>query len=447
MKLKSLQAMRQLIEQAETELDDVSIELLEQGICDPSKLQPMISRSEPNELGAMLNAAIKRFKGSRESFLAAPDLASKQASLSVLMYQLITTLKEHAHLAQTAVNDLLHAEDDWLIATGFDLMNQSEISADTSLIDRTLQIMRDNGPNHKPYTEGEYLAKILDQNQTLYPPIIDRFENENSRFKCAILSTFYLCQSLPVEAESLILKTAMAETGDIKNNAIMAASNCTVLKHEAIALLQAALAHDDWFIRGNAAESLGYLKVKDPKIILKIVALFGDVEGHDWCAEECAIRALGLIGEPARIAIPQLLELLKQELFAEYGRDENKLLDICESLGKIDDGSDQVIAALTEVFIEAKVVAVSASLRALSRFGKKSRVVLPHLKKYIYDDEYMEGDYMTEDSADLIILKCLLKIDGPNSVMLADFMAQLKSSNHPEDRQIAASFAKQLQYQ
>ena len=226
----------------------------------------------------------------------------------------------------------------------------------------------------------------------------------------------------------------------------MPAGKCFYLRNEAIVLLLKEIEDDKWYNRANAATAFSSLKVGDIKILEKITGLFGDNEGHDWSAEESAIQALGSLGDLARPCIPNILKLLSNELSPDNFENicENFILDICETLAKIDNGTEPVILALINVVDKCNTVSVTSGLRALSKFGKKSKAVLPYLDKYIFDDEYLEGDYMVDDEAEVCFLKSLYKIAGADSPRVIAYIKKLKSSPIQEIRDFTNSFEKSI---
>ncbi len=284
------------------EIDSIVMDQFEEIVFNDDGFDSLLKQSKDSFIRELLIATTVRFKKSRESSYSY-DLNDSNyafnASLQVLYYNLLKGLSKHSKLQTNEVKILINTNDDWLISTGFELLNHSETKTGTSLIHRTYRIMRENGVNQRPYSVGESLANSLNKNHQLYDDVMARFKSENLNFRKAILATFSMCKQMPVEAEALILKTIFTSDDGLKNGAVIAASNCKVLRNEAIALLVKELENEHWFIRGNAAGSLGHLKVKNPEIIIKISNLFGDTLGHDWCAQEAAVNALGLIGEPA----------------------------------------------------------------------------------------------------------------------------------------------------
>jgi len=359
------------------------------------------------------------------------------------MYQMIQGLKKLAHLIPEDINDLIESDDDWLFQTGYKLLNQSESQPDTSTLNRTLSIMREKGVDHIPYAVGESLARFITAEPDYCYVLTDMFAHETKSFKLALLHSFGLCPQLPVEAAAFVLSQCRITEGDLKSKALFAASACTTLRAEAITLLNKELSSPVWYLRATAVYSLGRLKVNEPAIITRIADLLNDPVGNDWTVQDAAIDALAEIGETASCTVPALLDLLHNEINSTFG-DENTLVEVCDALTKIDSGTPEVIEGLIEVFTRCRSVAVPAALMALGHYGNQSAAVLEHVKPYVYDNKYMEGCYTTDDDTDVIILKSLLKIEGPEGRMLSDFLHTLKNDGHPETRLIAESFEKSL---
>ncbi|MFC3194683.1 HEAT repeat domain-containing protein [Marinicella sediminis] len=434
-KFKTYKDVLNLITEPEEPLDDLNLRLVEAVVCDSTSWSQFLQQKGARAHQQVLSAAIQRFILARSE--------SSRSSESIVMYQMIQGLKKLAHLIPEDINDLIESDDDWLFQTGYKLLNQSESQPDTSTLNRTLSIMREKGVDHIPYAVGESLARFITAEPDYCYVLTDMFAHETKSFKLALLHSFGLCPQLPVEAAAFVLSQCRITEGDLKSKALFAASACTTLRAEAITLLNKELSSPVWYLRATAAYSLGRLEIREHAIIKRIAALLNDTEGHDWSARDAAIDALADIGHAAAFTIPDLLGLLDTELNSTY-RLENTLVAVCDALTKLDSGSTEVIDALVEVFTRCSTVAVSAALMALGHFGNRSTAVLEHLKPYVYDNKYMEGCYITEDDTDVIILKNLLKIEGPNGDMFKKFLDTLKNDHHPETRRMAASFEKNL---
>jgi len=360
-----------------------------------------------------------------------------QAHIQISLYSLIKKLAEYMDCVDDEINQLIESQDDWLIATGFELLNGSDSPPRNALIQRTFQIMSDNIPNTTPH---DSLAKWLDKDARLFDEIVARFDSENIYFQKGVLYSFHIAKKLTIEAESLVLRVLQDIHHKARESAILPAGKCFHLRDEAITLLLKEIENDKWYNRADAATAFAALKVSDISIINKIIGLFGDIEGHDWSAEESAIEALGNLGKLARPCISDILELLKKELVEKDG--EHNILYICETLSKIDDGTESVINALINVVDKCETVAVTSALRALGKFGEKSKGVLPCLDKYIYDDEFLEGDFMVDDVAEINFFKSLYKIAGADSPRVKVYLKNLKSSPIADERKFANDFEK-----
>ena len=227
---------------------------------------------------------------------------------------------------------------------------------------------------------------------------------------------------------------------DVSNNAIIYAKKCKDLKSESRLILLKALKSKHWFNRANAAESLAYLGVKDEEAIDAICQLFGDKEGHDFSPEESAIEALGIIGPEARKCVPQLIQMINGEFEGE--KYETFIILIYESLSQIDVGSQEFIQVLIRGVNECRSVGIANAIRHLTAFKSKSQAVLPILEKFVDQDEWLDGDYMTNESDELILLKALYFIGGADHRLLFRYLEVLKKSDYYEGKLEAIKFEK-----
>ncbi len=427
-------------------LDSFNLELIDSVIYKKVNLLKNVLDKDDGFRKKLIKSLLINFKKAREGALKLSyqdEGFELQAHIQISLYSLIKKLAKYSGCASDEIKQLIESQDDWLIATGFELLNGSDSAPRNELIQRTFQIMSDNIPNTTPHGS---LANWLDKDAGIFDEIMARFDSENVYFRKGVLYSFHLAKKLTIEAEALVLSILQDKNNKARESAILPAGKCFYLRDEAITLLLKEFDSDKWYCRGYAATAIAALKISDVAILKKITGLFGDSIGHDWSAEESAIEALGTLGELARPCIPEILALLHNELIDENLKNstENFILDICEALGKIDNGTEPVINALIKVVDTCQYVAVTSALRALGKFGEKSKAVLPYLDNYIYDDEYLEGDFMVDDIAEINFFKSLYKIAGADSREVKAYLKSLKSSPFSEVRKFANDFEKSI---
>lgn len=426
-----------------TVLDTYNLELIDDVIYNNINLLKGILDKDDAFKQKLISSILKNFKKAREQALTMSykDKAYElNAHLQISLYTLIKKLIKYMDCADDEINQLIESQDDWLISTGFEILNSNDVPPKNDLIQITLEILRDNVDYAPPCGS---LAKWLDKDPSIFDDIIWRFDNENIHFKKGILYAFFLAKKLTIEAETLVLRVLQDSSNKIRSSAVLPAGKCFYLRNEAIALLLKEIEDDEWHNQANAATSLSFLEVTDDAIIYKIADLLGNNRGDmDWSTEEAVIEALGKIGKPAKIILPKILKLLYFQLNGE--KYENRILEICEAISRIDNGSELVISALIEVVDKCCTVAVTSALRALSKFGEKSKAVLPYLDKYVFDDEYLEGDYMVDDAVEVDFLKSLYKIAGADNLYVKTYINNQKSSSFQDVREFVNSFEKSI---
>lgn len=270
--------------------------------------------------------------------------------------------------------------------------------------------------------------------------IEERFLTNNPEVLIKTLRTIEFYQNLTLSIQSEILGLISHKNREVANMAVICAKQCALLKTEARNILIKCLKHKDWVIRANASKSLAYLGVKDEEAIDAICQLFGDEEGHDFSPEESAIEALGIIGPEAIKCVPQLIQMINDEFDGD--KYETFIILIYESLSQIDVGSQEFIQVLIRGVKECRSVGIANAIRHLTAFKSKSQAVLPILEKFVEQDEWLDGDYMTDESDELILLKALYFIAGADHRLLFRYLEVLKKSDYYQGKLEAIEFEK-----
>jgi hypothetical protein len=178
-------------------------------------------------------------------------------------------------------------------------------------------LMQKRGINKHPYTMGEILVQL----SNIFPEIITALKLHLSSDTTNLLhATLFTCSLLDEKSALLLyeplIDIAKSRTEETKSLAILALGS-TGKKDEDLGeiLLENATA-SEWYIRGNAINSMGKLHVSPDKAVPIIINALEDNEGHDWTVQECAIAALSnygsLVGSYAADAITKLKSIRKK---------------------------------------------------------------------------------------------------------------------------------------
>lgn len=245
---------------------------------------------------------------------------------------------------------------------------------------------------------------------------------------------------VPVNVQQLVIKRSQDGTGETESFAVICLKKCIDFFDEVRDILLEKLTSSKWGIRANAAKSLAFLGADDEYVIDQLMSLMGDCEGHDFSPEESAIEALGIIGIPAKKSASMLIKMANDELDSDKW--EEKLILLFESLMSIDQGSDELINVLIRAVDLCKSAGITNAIRHLTTFNHKSKAVLPYLEPYVLQQEWLDEDYMTEESDELILLKALFFIGGSNHPLLTSYIENLKAHSYKEGQIDAIEFEK-----
>ena len=189
-----------------TVLDSYNLELVDDIIYKKMNLLKGILDKEDGFKEKLIKSILVNFKKVREQAITMSyedEYFELNAHLQISLYTLIKQLTRYMDCADAEINQLIESQDDWLISTGFELLNGNDSPPKNDLIQLTFQILRDNVPNTTPYVS---LAKWLDKDIRIFDEIVARFYNENIHFQKGVLYAFYFASKLTVEAETLVLR-------------------------------------------------------------------------------------------------------------------------------------------------------------------------------------------------------------------------------------------------
>ena len=342
------------------------------------------------------------------------------------------------HLADAEIELYLDSADPYLSSHGARLL-EAMPSASTIRIGQLLDAMERTPYGRSPYAHAPALTAHLDADPTSYEQVFKRFDSGNENLRSHVLQAF--CQGmtspLPPQAQRRILDMAHANmhgSSDLFNLAIIALSVCHAIRAEAIALLAAQLDSNLWFVRGNAAVSLGLLGVDDEQTISRIADLLSDPEGYDWNVCSAALEALAALGPKAIAAVPHMLALVSTELDEEdiHGYPCAKSL-LANAFGAIGEASPEVIEALRKLVEKQGFLSAYPATIALGKLGPAALPALGTIKAFLFSDE------MPADSGDKAseLIGVLQAIAGNAHPIVPAFTAHLAHSPFEEVAAIA----------
>lgn len=342
-------------------------------------------------------------------------------------------LPGYGHLAQLEVMKLIDANDSSLNSFGAAMLAAFP-KLDEHHLEHLLAAMEKHGVREWPYQPGIALATALKQNPAWFETIATRFSTGNDHLQSAILETFNtLDTALPLAAQTLILQAAQARSSnhsdEVFSYTVIALSQCQEFRAQAIAILVPCLDSNAWFIRGNAAMSLGSLGVDDNAVVDRLGDMIFDTEGHDWSVQSAALQAMTGLGRKVRSQVPKLLRLAQtceqEEDFNGY-LCTNKLLTDC--FAAAGDDSPAVIEALRKMVLKQGHISSGPAIIALGKFGKASLPAMDAINVFIFRDESHIDD---AEKAQAVIEACIA-INGEDHADVKNCLTHLAQS-HQED--------------
>ncbi|MGA9771981.1 MAG: HEAT repeat domain-containing protein [Blastocatellia bacterium] len=182
------------------------------------------------------------------------------------------------------------------------------------------------------------------------------------------VAAFTLWRLGPKGAQSLI-EALKHENIRVRDNAVMVIKEYSGEANLAVPALIEALKHNSshQLLRCEIAYTLAKIDIENEDVLdtLKSVIpdLIHDLKGNNQFATRYAARTLGLLGSRAAVAIPELIELLKE-------RREDKYVcgHVIEALGEIGASASGAIPALSEIARRGDELFLSA-VKTLSKLG------------------------------------------------------------------------------
>lgn len=376
------------------------------------------------------------FKGASRK-KAQEEYTQVVADLGSLMY----ALPGYGHLAQEEVLALLDTGDSFLTSFAGTMMDAFP-TLDDRHIAQLLDTMEEYGVHEWPYQPGIALAAALTKNPKGFDTVMNRFEHGNDNLQSGILRSFEsLEMALPLQAQDMIVRRAQSHGGnrddEAYSSAVIALALCKDRQAEAVAILSPCLDSEAWFIRGNAAMSLGLLGIEDEALINRLGDMIFDTEGNDWSVQSATLGALTALGAKASSQISKLLRLARddeeEEDFNGYPC-PNQLLADC--FGAIGDDSAAVIEALRKTVVRQGFISAGPAVIALGKLGKAAQPAMDAIKAFIFSEDYHVDD---AEKARAVIDACIA-INGAGNVDVNNCIRHLAKSVHADVAEVAHQY-------
>ncbi|TYQ27093.1 HEAT repeat domain-containing protein [Pseudanabaena sp. UWO310] len=272
--------------------------------------------------GTLLKKVIKAYVSSRINYVQEIRVG-KQVDFDFHnyindRYFILSALIEHcgefASLAIAEIKSMLISDDpeiEWVACNALKGMGVKAIEA----LPEIFSLMQKRGINKHPYTMGEILVQL----SNIFPEIITALKlhlfSDNTNLLHATLFTCSLMDEKSASLYEPLIDIAKSRTENTKSLAILALGSTGKKDEDLCELLLENATAAEWYIRGNAINSMGKLQVSPEKAVPIIIKALDDTEGHDWNVQERAIAALvnygSLVGNYAVDAIAKLKAIRK----------------------------------------------------------------------------------------------------------------------------------------
>ncbi|MBI3728706.1 MAG: HEAT repeat domain-containing protein [Burkholderiales bacterium] len=351
--------------------------------------------------------------------------------LGSLMY----ALSGYGHLAQEEVLALLDTGDSFLISFAGAMMDAFP-TIDDQHIAQLLDTMEEYGVHEWPYQPGIALAAALTKNPKGFDTVLSRFEYGNDNLQSGILRSFEsLEMALPLQAQDMIVRRAQSydsnRDDETYSTTVIALALCKDRQAEAIAILAPSLDSEAWFIRGNAAMSLGLLGIEDEALINRLGDMIFDTEGNDWSVRSATLGALTELGDKASSQVSKLLQLARDDEDDEY---TNQMLADC--FAALGDDSAAVIEALRKIVARQAYTSGRRAVIALGKLGKAASPAMDAIKAFIVSEDYHVDN---ADHAHAVIDACIA-INGADNVDVNNCIRLLAKSVHADVAEVAYQY-------
>ena len=197
-----------------------------------------------------------------------------------------------------------------------------------------LATFSEHGLCEHPFRLGDAVVKACQHDRDLATKLIDALQiDENTDTALmAIVARLPLEQLLRHDAA---VKIASSHGEDSEAVALQALGKIGLVSEPVVSLMSKALSSDKWYVRAEAAEAVGRLRL-NPNTFLPILArMLQDVEGHDYTVQDCAALGIGHYGTEATKYVDALTSLRKQMLGDGYDQEDLDYID--QALAQIHD--------------------------------------------------------------------------------------------------------------
>lgn len=288
-----------------------------------------------DEDGTLLKKAIAAYIQLRRDFVSKinrPEFDLSINNRSFILMNLVQNVGEYGYLAIADIKRMILDDDVEIHWTGCKALKSIGYKA-TEAIPEIFNAMAKRGVNEYPFTLGEVLVQIVDKFPDVLILLKDRLQSNSEKLIQGVLYTFFLLGNRAEIAYEDLFKIALEASNESKNLAIIALSAIGKKDDKLLQLLLESAISSEYYLRGNAISSMGYLKMSPGQCLPIIINALDDVEGYDWTVREKAIEALAEYKKDAEIAIPKLKALRKS--IRNSGEDISLIRKINVVIGKI----------------------------------------------------------------------------------------------------------------
>jgi len=194
----------------------------------------------------------------------------------------------------------------------------------------------------------------------------------------------YALEGIGAEAKAAVpqLIALLKEDSDanVRRNAAYALGNIGAEAKDAVPQLILLLENSDANLRGSAAYALGDIGAKT--VVPKLIPLLDNSDPtNDANVRWRAVYALGRMGAEAKIAVPQLIALLKKD------SDANVRSSAANVLGSIGAEAKDAVPQLILLLKDSNVNVRRSAASALERIGAETKIVVPELIPLLKDSD------------------------------------------------------------
>ena len=225
------------------------------------------------------------------------------------------------------------------------------------------------------------LGRIGAEAKTAVPQLVPLLTNSDLGVR---RTATYALEGIGAEAKAAVpqLIALLKEDSDanVRRNAAYALGNIGAEAKDAVPQLILLLENSDANLRGSAAYALGDIGAKT--VVPKLIPLLDKSDPtNDANVRWRTVYALGRMGAEAKIAVPQLIALLKKD------SDANVRSSAATVLGSIGAEAKDAVPQLILLLKDSNVNVRRSAASALERIGAETKIVVPQLIDLLKDSD------------------------------------------------------------